>query len=138
MDWLEEVTTRNADAILANSKFTAGVFQAYFPSIRQTPTVVYPGINLAAYEPQPGSVDDPDILQVSSDRPTLLSLNRFEKKKNIGLAIEAFACLRQRLDKDGLTERFQNSRLVIAGGYDPRVADNTQTLASLKALADKH
>ena len=36
--------------ILANSKFTARVFKAYFPSIPQTPSVIYPGINISAYE----------------------------------------------------------------------------------------
>lgn len=41
------------------------------------------------------------------EKKVLLSINRFERKKNIGLAIEAFS----RLSKD---ER-SNSRLVIAG-----------------------
>lgn len=36
--------------ILANSLFTAHVFQSYFPSIKRLPRVVYPGINLEAYE----------------------------------------------------------------------------------------
>lgn len=41
--------------ILANSLFTARVFKSYFSSIKQLPSVVYPGINLAAYEPLPDS-----------------------------------------------------------------------------------
>ena len=42
--------TGQADVILANSKFTARVFKAYFPSITQNPSVIYPGINISAYE----------------------------------------------------------------------------------------
>ncbi|EIM82392.1 glycosyltransferase family 4 protein [Stereum hirsutum FP-91666 SS1] len=139
MDWVEEVTTRQADMILANSNFTARVFKSYFPSIPATPRVVHPGINLSAYDMQ---IDrsDPDIQQISSDRPTLLSLNRFEKKKNVALAITSFALLRKSLaaSPTSTSTSFTNSRLVIAGGYDPRVEDNMMTLVSLIDLAKSH
>ncbi|KAH6904889.1 alpha-1,3-mannosyltransferase ALG2, partial [Coprinopsis sp. MPI-PUGE-AT-0042] len=39
MNWLEEVTTRQADIILANSGFTARVFKFYFPSIPHSPSI---------------------------------------------------------------------------------------------------
>ncbi|KAJ7756750.1 mannosyltransferase [Mycena maculata] len=128
MDWLEEVTTRQADVILSNSNFTARVFRSYFPSIRQTPRTVYPGINISVYETPIGATD-PDIVAVTSDTPTLLSLNRFEKKKNAALAIAAFAKLRPRVPE------FTKMRLVLAGGYDPRLEDNMQTLYALIDLA---
>ncbi|KAK7023833.1 alpha-1,3/1,6-mannosyltransferase ALG2 [Favolaschia claudopus] len=124
MDWLEEVTTRQADVILSNSNFTARVFKSYFPSITQTPTTLYPGINISAYEMEVDA-SDPDIVAIASDFPTLLSLNRFEKKKNAALAISSFAKLRVRLSGS------PNLRLVLAGGYDPRVEDNMQTLTAL-------
>ncbi|KAK7688885.1 hypothetical protein QCA50_007576 [Cerrena zonata] len=128
MDWLEEVTTRQADVILANSNFTSRVFRAHFTSIGVTPQVVYPGINLAAYEVTNVDHKDPDILQITSDRPTLLSLNRFEKKKNASLAIEAFARLRKKVEG---TPHLNSMRLVIAGGYDPRLEDNMMCFVSL-------
>ncbi|KAI0255312.1 alpha-1,3-mannosyltransferase ALG2 [Lactifluus subvellereus] len=127
MDWLEEVTTQNADIILANSSFTAGVFKAYFPSIPQEPRVVHPGINLRSYEPV-GDSGEPDIAAVSSTRPTFLSLNRFEKKKNVALAIDAFALFKQGLVKGA---SLPSPRLVIGGGYDARVEENMMTLVSL-------
>lgn len=81
MDWLEEVTTgvyllpnlfivlkqgvAQADIILANSNFTARVFATYFPSIAKTLTVVYPGIDISAYE-LPVDPSDPDIISVRS------------------------------------------------------------------------
>jgi alpha-1,3/alpha-1,6-mannosyltransferase len=128
MDWLEEVTTTQADLILANSKFTARVTKLHFSSLRHQLKVVYPGINTAAYI---SSIDvsDPDIIQVASQRRTLLSVNRFEMKKNVALAIEAFSILR---NKD---PNSSDVRLVLAGGYDPRLGDNIRTLKSLIELA---
>ncbi|KAI0314383.1 alpha-1,3-mannosyltransferase ALG2 [Amylostereum chailletii] len=139
MDWLEERTTGSADIILANSKFTSRVFKAYFPSIPTDPRVVYPGVNLAAYAPLVGdAAADPDIISVASPRPTLMSLNRFEKKKNHALAVDTFATLIKELASQGLSSHFQNPRLVIAGGYDPRVEDNMMTLVSLIDRAKAH
>ncbi|KAJ6547195.1 mannosyltransferase [Mycena capillaripes] len=131
MDWLEEVTTRQADVILSNSNFTARVFTSYFPSIGRTPTTVYPGINISVYE-TPVDAAHPDIVAVTSDAPTLLSLNRFEGKKNAALAIASFAKLRPRVPQ------IANMRLVLAGGYDPRLEDNMQTLSALIDLARSH
>ncbi|KAL4262179.1 Alpha-1,3/1,6-mannosyltransferase ALG2 [Pleurotus pulmonarius] len=123
-NWVEELTT---NIILANSRFgTSQVFPTYFRSVPRVPRVVYPGINISAYET---AVDlcDPDIVRILSDRPTLLSLNRFEKKKNVALALAAFAQM-----KTGST------RLVIGGGYDHRLQDNIETLASLVKTAESH
>ncbi|KAG1768997.1 glycosyltransferase family 4 protein [Suillus occidentalis] len=128
MDWLEEVTMRQADLILANSKFTARVTKSHFASLEHQLKVVYPGINIKAYT-SPIDLSDPDTIQTASQRRTLLSLNRFEMKKNAALAIEAFAILR---NKDPKTS---DVRLVLAGGYDPRLEDNIRTLKSLIELA---
>ncbi|KAK0191542.1 glycosyltransferase family 4 protein [Armillaria mellea] len=129
MDWWEEITTRQADIILANSSFTARVFKSYFPSISETPKVVFPGINIAAYEAEVDT-SDPDVVAIASGRPSFISLNRFEKKKNAALAIESFAQV--------LPSLAPRTRLVIAGGYDPRLEDNMLTLYSLIDLAKRH
>lgn len=131
MDMLEEWTTGQADVILANSNFTARVFKTQFPSIHKDTRVVHPGINLGAYD-APVDPSDLDIAALQSDRPTFVSLNRFETKKNVALAIAAFA---QFLAANPATPC---CRLVIAGGYDPRVEDNVATLTSLTALATRH
>lgn len=50
-------------------------------------------------------------------RQTFLSINRFEKKKNIDLAIKAFATLmRQQENATVSSVRRENVRLVVAGG----------------------
>ena len=55
-----------------------------------------------------------------SDRPTLLSLNRFEAKKNAALAIDSFAALLKNMD---LESKYANLRLVVAGTSKPIIAD---------------
>ncbi|KAH7911910.1 glycosyltransferase family 4 protein [Hygrophoropsis aurantiaca] len=133
MDWLEEITTTQADIILANSKFSANVSKTNFHSLQYTPHVVYPGINIEAYL-APVDLSDPDISQVTSSQPTFLSLNRFEMKKNAALAINAFAHLRRTSSNSNIPE----TRLVVAGGYDPRIRDNIATLESLINLANSN
>ena len=58
-----------------------------------------------------------------TDRTVILtSLNRYERKKNISLALEAFAGY-----MNGDFKKAQNGIdpvLVIAGGYDPRLSEN--------------
>ncbi|KAJ3007542.1 Alpha-1,3-mannosyltransferase-like protein [Thoreauomyces humboldtii] len=130
VDFIEEITTKMADVILVNSNFTAGIFQASFPTISRTPKVLYPGIHLASYEKKISSTD-PELNALVSDQNIILSINRFERKKNIELAIRAFHALLQRgaLPLSG-------ARLVVAGGYDPRVLENVLYLEDLKKLAE--
>jgi hypothetical protein len=53
-DWIEEVTTGLADAIVVNSLFTKGVFKEAFPRIEKSPDVVYPCVDInPTYEPIP-------------------------------------------------------------------------------------
>jgi glycosyltransferase involved in cell wall biosynthesis len=61
----------------------------------------------------------------------ILSLSRYEPKKNLGLAIDAVACLRRLLPPDS----FSGVRLVIAGGYDQRLRECSETLRSLETQA---
>ena len=60
----------------------------------------------------------------------LLSINRFERKKGIGLAVEALHVLlfgggggAMALQGAG-TEGVAAARLILAGGYDARLAEN--------------
>lgn len=66
-------------------------------------------------------------------KKTIVSINRFEKKKNVELALRAFALL----EKDNLVpkETFAEYRLVLAGGYDKRVKENVEYLKELNTLA---
>lgn len=122
-DWLESWSTGCSDTIVVNSNFTKTVFAAAFPSLKhREPGVVYPCVDTNASD----GVEE--IKPLWGDKKVLLSINRFEKKKDVALAVKAYAGLSP--------EERQNTRLVIAGGYDPRVAENLATYTELCELAD--
>lgn len=125
LDWLEEVTTGAATAVLVNSEFTRSVFRSTFKRLGGVrPRVVYPSLAIQQFE---GPGERPSSLPpLQSDTITFLSINRFERKKNIGLALRALARL----------PHF-NTRLVVAGGYDPRVTENLEHYAELVQLAQE-
>ncbi|WVW78568.1 hypothetical protein I302_100524 [Kwoniella bestiolae CBS 10118] len=144
IDKLEEFTTGQSDIVLSNSKFTSQVYSTVFPSLaKRPPRVVYPCIDVDNYQPSTTKKGkgkgkekvDPEIELISSDRPTFLSFNRFEAKKNVALAIKSFAKLRD----DGLVDEdeFDNLRLVLGGGYDKDEPDNITTLQSLEKLCNE-
>ncbi|KAK4700074.1 hypothetical protein P7C70_g6178, partial [Phenoliferia sp. Uapishka_3] len=124
-DKFEEVTTGEADKILVNSEFTSRVFERTFASLARIPRVVYPGIDVDAYGEEVKIGEDDEWL-VEDGTPTFLSINRFESKKDVELAVEAFGRARG---------EFPSLRLVIAGGYDDLLSDNHSTLSSLQSLA---
>ncbi|KAF1943043.1 mannosyltransferase [Clathrospora elynae] len=122
-DWLESWSTGCSDTVVVNSNFTKSIFGDAFPHLRhREPGVVYPCVDTHIDE----SVAEATPLW--KNKKVLLSINRFEKKKDVALAIRAFAGLSPK-------ER-QDARLVIAGGYDPKVAENVTTYSELCALAD--
>ncbi|KAF2750534.1 glycosyltransferase family 4 protein [Sporormia fimetaria CBS 119925] len=122
-DWVESWSTGCSDTIVVNSLFTKSVFAHAFPGLKhREPGVVYPCVDTSAE----------DMIQVHkplwANKKVLLSINRFEKKKDVALAVKAFARLSD-------AER-REARLVIAGGYDARVPENLATYTELCELAD--
>ncbi|KAJ3680652.1 hypothetical protein LUZ60_016930 [Juncus effusus] len=120
IDIIEEFTTGMADLILVNSKFTAKTFSTTFKGLNRKnirPSVLYPAVNVSQFNPS------------SSYKLNFLSINRFERKKNLELAISAFALLRSFTD-------LSESTLTIAGGYDKRLKENVEYLNELKCLAE--
>ena len=122
-DDIESWSTGCADGIVVNSKFTRAVFRHTFSGMKTRDLkVIYP------------CVDTGDNKVESSQSPlwqnkkVLLSINRYEGKKNLDLAIKAFAEL--------APEEKNKAKLVIAGGYDQRVAENKNTHHKLQSLAD--
>jgi alpha-1,3/alpha-1,6-mannosyltransferase len=121
IDYLEGAALARADRLLVNSRFTAAVVRRTFPRLHAiAPEVLYPGIDTTPYQPSwapPGE-----------DERTIVSINRYERTKNLGLAVEAFARLRARLP----AEVFARLRLVLAGGYDGRLHESRATLQVLQ------
>ena len=109
------------------------------------PQVLYPSIQLGNYDSKPGQESPKPLPFVEAalmeqagtvggcDPATaplvFVSINRFERKKNIALAIRALHLLRQHAD-------FARIRLVLAGGYDHLNRENVAHVPELRALCD--
>jgi alpha-1,3/alpha-1,6-mannosyltransferase len=125
IDRLEELTTGMAHRVLVNSEFTAATFRSTFARLSgPSPEVLYPGVEVDCC----GSLNDSPA---GGDRNQILSLSRYEPKKNVALAIAALALLRERVPPSV----FGRLQLVIAGGFDRRLRECRDTLAGLKAQA---
>ncbi|CAO3644956.1 unnamed protein product [Cunninghamella blakesleeana] len=131
-DNIEEWSTEMSDIIVVNSGFTASMFKKTFPSMNKQLRVLYPPINFDAYD-RSIDMNDPKVQLLQSSKDTLLSINRFERKKNVELALHAFAELK--LSNMIPESVFNNNRLVLAGGYDKRVQENVDYLEELDDLA---
>lgn len=121
LDWLEERTTACADMILVNSYFTQNVFKNTFKSIKVLPEVVYPSINTSFFD-NTETIKLHDIIDTNSCK-FILSINRFERKKNLDLAIHCLSKLSHK-----------KVSLILAGGYDPLNLENIEYYQELKKL----
>lgn len=118
LDFIEEKTTGMADCILVNSKFTASVFHETFIRLQHIqPEVLYPIPDFSAFD-LPVDAPDPSLNLLRS-KFIFLSINRYERKKNLPLAIRAYGKLME-LKPDA------DANLIIAGGYDNRVVENVE------------
>eukprot|EP00743_Colponemidia_sp_Colp-15_P002724 GILK01002950.1.p1 GENE.GILK01002950.1~~GILK01002950.1.p1 ORF type:complete len:416 (+),score=93.37 GILK01002950.1:70-1317(+) len=137
LDLLEEFTTGMADTILVNSKFTAGVFAQTFKRLHARgihPRVLYPPIDLSQFDKpaKPLLEAFPQFTQSQiENRFLLLSLNRFERKKNIKLALETLKHIK---DTQPL-ETAKSILLLVAGGYDMNVKENIEHKTELEQFA---
>lgn len=135
LNYMEEKTTGQADTILVNSKFTGGVFRRTFATLNVEPTVLYPSLNTKYFDDiaadDLSAADDENAIE--SDAIVLLSINRFERKKNLPLAVQAFRRLKDMLPAD----QWDRAQLVMAGGYDNRVRENVEHFSELVELADR-
>lgn len=104
-DALEGWSMGFAQAVAVNSEFTKGVVRGTWPRLERHVElrVVHPCVAVEAEE------DVQEIVEWKDER-VVLSINRFERKKDIALAIRAFAAVPE--------ERRKGVRLVIAGASD--------------------
>ncbi len=92
LDWLEEKTTGMASVIVVNSQFTAGVFKETFKTIEVQPQILYPSLSFESFDkPLTTTMTVEKVLGLSTKPAFIyLSINRYERKKNLGLALKAF------------------------------------------------
>ncbi|EYB97294.1 hypothetical protein Y032_0142g2342 [Ancylostoma ceylanicum] len=130
LDSIEEFSTGLADVICVNSMFTASVFKQTFKSLKDRElTVLYPSLNTEFFD----KTEECSIPEIPESAEYIFtSLNRFEVKKNIKLAIEAFAYLRTLVSDD----EFSKCHLVLAGGYDQLNQENIDYFKELVEYVD--
>ncbi|KAI3403047.2 ALG2 [Candida oxycetoniae] len=128
-DFIEEASTGCADQIVVNSNFTKKIFHDTFKNLTQVdPGVIYPCVN-ASLSTIEITESDEEVCNFFKNSRYFLSINRFERSKEIELAIKAFAKSKRILPG--------KPRLVIAGGYDSRVVENVEYLKELTQLCDE-
>lgn len=152
-DLLEELCTGCASRVLVNSAFTASVYCGNFHLLRMAagtiPDVLHPAIDLqrnralawpaaaatASLEHHRHTLKagkGPSVAGGAAGvRPTttLVSINRFERKKALELAVGALVALRAREPAAAA-----QLKLVLAGGWDGRLEEQVAYLAELEAM----
>ncbi|XP_055547107.1 alpha-1,3/1,6-mannosyltransferase ALG2 [Wyeomyia smithii] len=131
LNYLEEVTTGQADGILVNSKFTSRVFKETFKRLSVDPDILYPSLNTKYFDETVIAEED-KIAGIPADHFVFLSINRFERKKNLNLALYAF----QKLQDLVTSQEWNRLMLIVAGGYDGRVLENVEHFDELEELAE--
>lgn len=133
LNWLEETTTGKAHKILVNSKFTAGVFRDTFKRLQVEPDVLYPTMNTDVFDnTTPLPLSQIFTLEFPDNGILFLSINRYERKKNLKLALDAMNELKKRLSSN----EWSHVHLVMAGGYDTRVKENVEHYDELVSHAN--
>ncbi|KAE8453417.1 Alpha-1,3-mannosyltransferase-like protein [Mollisiaceae sp. DMI_Dod_QoI] len=125
-DFIEQWSMSFADSVAVNSGFTKGIVGQVWPDLaaKKDLQIVYPCVDVKPKKAE--NIDEP--VSAWREKSILLSINRFERKKDIGLAIKAYAGLGKH-GREGV-------RLVCAGGYDHRVQENVLYHKELVSLAE--
>lgn len=136
-----------ADVILVNSQFTSKIFRDTFTSLKSKQLdVLYPSLNTEKFDSLLGQltveastkdltdIQKENLIELERSKTkkfVFLSINRYERKKDLKLALNAMVQLKEKLSDD----LWQSCHLVMAGGYDYRVNENVSHYTELKELA---
>lgn len=123
LDGVEELTMGLADLLVVNSKFTRETVKSTFTSLPPDMPVLYPALDIS-------NLVKPNNKSKNQASP-IVSLNRFERKKNIALLIRAYHYLQETYPEVVLPP------LIIAGGYDTQNVENVEHRAELQSLVDQ-
>uniref|UniRef100_A0A0A9YLX1 Alpha-1,3/1,6-mannosyltransferase ALG2 n=1 Tax=Lygus hesperus TaxID=30085 RepID=A0A0A9YLX1_LYGHE len=125
LNWMEEKTTGMADKIFVNSAFTKSVFKNTFSSLRIEPDILHPSINT-------GNIDKTPVESKKVDDFIFLSVNRYERKKYVEIAVKAMKTVLTSVKK----EENGKIKLYVVGGFDPRVDENVEYFDELNLLVE--
>lgn len=122
-----------AHELLCNSFFTKEMFERTFRSLfHRKVNVVYPSIDFSSFDINPPPIRN--LVKPSPKKIIFLTINRYERKKNMRLAIES---IRKMFHKYTIYDRM-DAHLVIAGGYDTRLKENVEHYEELRLCAEQY
>lgn len=100
---------RAADQVVVNSRFTKGVVEGIWKwlCVGSGAGIIYPCVDTSGVREKIDHAGIDERKEIWKGKKVVLSINRFEKKKNIGLVIRAYAGLTKK-DRGG-------AKLLIAG-----------------------
>jgi alpha-1,3/alpha-1,6-mannosyltransferase len=133
LNYIEEQSMILADNIIVNSKFTQQTVRQTFRSLQNHPLpILYPALEI-----YPSVENNKETSKILFEKQSnlIVSLNRFERKKNLGLLIEAMSWVQHHHPKIGTSTK--PTQLVIAGGYDKHNIENIEYRIELQQLANQ-
>ena len=134
-DLFEEYCVSMADTVLVNSLYTQSVYAESFKLIMKMnsvlPEVLYPAVDFGTIRTLADS--HPPMPKELNNCKYFISVNRYERKKGVEKAILGFAMLRLKYGENVYTKN--KLRLVIVGGYDPRLSENVEYFEELNMIA---
>jgi alpha-1,3/alpha-1,6-mannosyltransferase len=104
-----------------NSAYTKSIFEKHISS-KIPVNILYPTI--------PDQTISSSLSNENESSINFLSINRFERKKDLALALHSFAYLRTLIDSN-----LKSIHLYIIGGYDERLRENVEYYNELEQLA---
>eukprot|EP00388_Colpodella_angusta_P006626 GDKJ01019416.1.p1 GENE.GDKJ01019416.1~~GDKJ01019416.1.p1 ORF type:complete len:455 (-),score=57.18 GDKJ01019416.1:162-1526(-) len=148
-DFLEEVTTIISSVVVMNSNYTMSIVEKHLPLVKRfsRTCVIYPPVDLKITEGYK-TLSWTTVLSTEKEEvqtsilsilfsaknakmlPYVISLNRYERKKEVQNAIYAYHDFLQKHPQSDM-------RLVIAGGFDNRVEENVSYYRDLNEIAFK-
>ncbi|KNH07471.1 glycosyltransferase ALG2 [Perkinsela sp. CCAP 1560/4] len=137
---LEKWSFRFADIILFNSQYTKAVAGKF---LSVTGKVLYPPMKGTAHESTKEVSKVPDMIKnlLSPKVFLILSVSRFEPKKNPMLAVRMLAHIVQ-MARDarriGFSQKNTPIHLVLCGGYDTRLMDNRVCMEEIQEWLTAH
>jgi len=137
VDGIEEYTTGLSDMILVNSKFTASIVGDTFPRVAKNHNIqiLYPSVKPLQQECLLSKEESIRIAPYCAHYDHIfVSLNRFERKKRIEVAIDAMHFY----NHNSILSKPKKVVLIIAGGYDKHVTENVQYLEELQLFCKQY
>nr|CAX74994.1 GYF,domain-containing protein [Schistosoma japonicum] len=140
-----------ANVVLVNSKFTSNIFRETFTSLNHVQLrILYPIATTRSLCLPTSEKSESDqskyeyrkllpsgIIPVKA-KIVFVSINRYERKKNLTLALNSLDYLITHWDQlidSSLEIQPENVHLVIAGGYDRRLVENVEYYVELVNLS---